>query len=148
MGVRFPSLGTRGLGVGLDLPWGGACGFTSDAARGDLLAPRVRSFLVENAPGWSHAFFSWQPRDRAPPRLADYRAAWDTLAGALPSDLPRALHHTVLNLGALGPYRRHEIFEFTNALCERYGMRWINEDVGFWSLAGRPLPYPLPPLLD
>ena len=45
--------------------------------------------------------------------------------------------------------RLAELVDFTNALCARYGIGWINEDVGFWSLSGRPLsPYPLPPLLD
>jgi uncharacterized protein (UPF0276 family) len=141
--VRFPALG-RGLGVGLDLPWNGTTGFGA----GDVLAPPVRSFLRASAASWSHAFFSWQPRDRAPPLVADYAAAWDDLVAALPEDLPRALHHTSLNLGAMGRYRRTDVLDFTSALCERYDLRWINEDVGLWSLAGRPLPYPLPPILD
>jgi uncharacterized protein (UPF0276 family) len=141
--MRFPRLERRGLGVGLDLPWDAATGFGADA-----LAAPVRSFLQASAASWSHAFFSWQPRDRATPVLSDYAPAWDDLAAALPSDLPWALHHTALNLAALGSYRRAELFDFTNALCERYDLRWINEDVGFWSLAGRPLPYPLPPVLD
>jgi uncharacterized protein len=137
----------RGLGVGLDLPWDGASGFGYDPARGDTLAAPVRAFLRGGAAGWSHAFFSWQPRDRAAPRVEDYRAAWDDLAAALPADLPRALHHTALNLGALGPYRRDELLAFTRELCDRYALAWVNEDVGLWSLAGRPVPYPLPPLL-
>jgi uncharacterized protein (UPF0276 family) len=141
--MRFPRLERRGLGVGLDLPWDGTTGFAAD-----LLAAPVRSFLRGSAASWSHAFFSWQPRDRAAPAVEDYAAAWDDLSAALPPELPRALHHTSLNLAALGSYRRNEIFDFTNALCERYRLRWVNEDVGFWSLAGRPLPYPLPPLLD
>ena len=48
----------------------------------------------------------------------------------------------------MGRYERGDLLDFTNALCERYHLRWINEDVGLWSLAGRPLPYPLPPILD
>ena len=36
---------------------------------------------------------------------------------------------------------------FTAELCARYGLQWVNEDVGFWSLDGRAVPYPLPPLL-
>src|SRR5436190_862187 len=141
--MRFPRLERRGLGVGLDLPWDGTTGFGADA-----LAAPVRSFLRASAASWSHAFFSWQPRDRATPILSDYAPAWDDLAAVLPSELPRALHHTALNLASLGSYRRTELLDFTNALCERYALRWINEDIGFWSLAGRPLPYPLPPVLD
>jgi uncharacterized protein (UPF0276 family) len=142
--TRFPRLERRGLGVGLDLPWGDATGFGG----GDVLAAPVRAYLRANAPDWSHAFFSWQPRDRATPRLADYAPAWDDLVALLPAALPRALHHTALNLGALGRYPRGALLDFTNALVERYELRWVNEDVGLWSLAGRPLPYPLPPILD
>jgi uncharacterized protein (UPF0276 family) len=124
-------------------------GFTSDPDRGGRVAPRVRSFFESFGAGLSHAFFSWQPRDRARIRLLEYAPAWDDLMAALPPDLPRALHQTSLDLASLGgDYRRGEIFDFTNALCERYRIAWINEDVGFWSLAGKPLPYPLPPLLD
>ena len=141
--MRFPRLERRGLGVGLDLPWN-ASGFGG----ADALAAPVRSFLWANAASWSHAFFSFQPRDRAAPTLADYAPAWDDLMAALPPALPRALHQTALNLGAVGGYRRGELLDFTNALCERYQLRWVNEDVGLWSLAGRPLPYPLPPILD
>jgi uncharacterized protein (UPF0276 family) len=147
MSVRFPSLPRRGLGVGLDVPWDARSGFGRDRARGDVLAPPLHSFLRSHAAAWSHAFFSWQPRDRAAPRLADYAAAWDDLCASLPSSLPRGLHHTALNLGSMGAYRRGELLEFTAALCERYDLRWVNEDVGLWSLAGRPLAYPLPPLL-
>jgi uncharacterized protein (UPF0276 family) len=145
--IRFPAHGRRGIGVGLDLPWNGATGFGHDPIRGDALVERVRSFLQAHAQSWSHAFFSWQPRDRAPPRLEDYLGAWSDLRAALPMELPVALHHTALNLGALGSYRRGELCDFTNALCERCRLQWVNEDLGLWSLAGRPLPYPLPPLL-
>jgi uncharacterized protein (UPF0276 family) len=146
MPVRFPSLPRRGLGVGLDLPWDATIGF-APTADGDALAAATHTLLAREAPGWSHAFFSWQPRDRAPPRLDDYRRAWDSLAAALPAQLPLALHHTALNLGALGDYPRRDLLAFTRALCARYRLRWVNEDVGLWSLAGRPVPYPLPPLL-
>ncbi len=142
--IRFPRLERRGLGVGLDLPWNDVTGF----AGGDVLAAPVRSFLRASAASWSLAFFSWQPRDRSSPSLASYAPAWDDLVSVLPPDLPRALHHTALNLGALGDYRRGALLEFTSALVERYELRWVNEDVGLWSLAGRPLPYPLPPILD
>ena len=56
-------------------------------------------------------------------------------AGSLP---------TGRNLGALEDYPRAAICEFTNALARRYDLRWVNEDLGLWSLNGRPLPYPLP----
>ena len=60
------------------------------------------------------------------------------------------MHHTALNLASLDrdDRRRAELFDFTNELCARYHLAWINEDLGFWSVAGRPVPYPLPPVLD
>jgi uncharacterized protein (UPF0276 family) len=144
--VRFPGLSGRGLGVGLDLPWDGRRGFACGPG-GDGVAPALRAFLRAHASRWSHAFFSWQPRDRAPAHLPDYRAAWDDLSDTLPAQLPRGLHHTALNLGGLGADARGPLLAFTSALCGQYRLGWVNEDVGMWSLAGRPLPYPLPPLL-
>jgi len=148
-GIRFPDVpGRLGLGVGLDMPWGGPVGFVPDPARGsDGLAPRVRRFLADPGARWSHAFFSWQPRARARLRLDDYVPAWDDLFAHVPAGTVRALHHTALNLGTLAPYGRAALLDFTNALCERYHLRWVNEDLGLWSLAGKPLPYPLPPFL-
>jgi uncharacterized protein (UPF0276 family) len=149
--ARFP-LARRSLGMGLDLPWGAPVGFAADGqGRGrDGASPRLRAFARAQAPALGHVFFSFQPRDRGRLRAADYEAAWGDLCALLPPALPRALHHTALNLASPeAPGRgRGELYEFTNALCERHRLRWINEDVGFWSLGGRPLPYPLPPVLD
>ena len=147
-GVRFPALAGRGLGLGMDLRWADPAGFQTGPAGDDGIAPALRTFLRAQAPGFAHAFFSWQPRDRGRLRLADYAPAWDQLVSVLPPALPRALHHTALNLAALASAPGASLLDFTNALCERYRLLWINEDVGFWSLAGRPVPYPLPPILD
>jgi uncharacterized protein (UPF0276 family) len=138
----------RSFGVGLDLRWGDAAGFVVDPSGADALAPALRTFLAGAAPTFAHAFFSWQPRDRARLRLADYAPAWDALAASLPAGLPVGLHHTALNLATCSPAARGPLLDFTNALCERYDLAWINEDVGLWSLGGRPVPYPLPPPLD
>ncbi|MFO0600983.1 MAG: DUF692 family protein [Myxococcaceae bacterium] len=146
MSVRFPAVARRGLGAGLDLPWDGVTGF-GPTAHGDGLAPPLATFLSRHPGQWAHAFFSWQPRDRSPPRLEDYAPAWDQLVAALPANRPFALHHTALNLASLAPYERGGLLAFTRALCERYALQWVNEDVGFWSLDGRAVPYPLPPLL-
>ena len=146
MSVRFPAFQTRGLGAGLDLPWDGITGFGS-SPEGDALAAGTRAFLQRHAGDFSHLFFSWQPRDRAAPRLEDYAPSWDALFSLVPRETPRALHHTALNLASLIPCDRGAMLAFTAGLCERYGLRWVNEDVGFWSLDGRAVPYPLPPLL-
>ena len=128
------------------MPWG-PDGFIHDLQRGDVVAPHVQRFLAEELGGSSHVFFSWQPRDRARPTIADYTSAWDQLWATAPDSAARALHHTALNLGAVDGYQRGALFEFTNALVDRYRLQWINEDLGLWSLAGKPLPYPLPPYL-
>ena len=148
MKARFPEVRQRlGLGVGLDLPWGAPIGFTHDPVRGDVVTDRVVHFLQRYQSAFSYVFVSWQPRDRNALSIADYAAAYDDLVSRIPAFDARALHQTTFNLGALEPYRRDTIVAFTNALIERYGFRWVNEDLGLWSIHGRPLPYPLPPYL-
>jgi uncharacterized protein len=136
----------RQLGVGLDLSWGK--GFVFDAARGDVASPSVLAFLDRYAERFGHLFISWQPRDRGELAAADYFAAYDDLFRHLGTRYPvRALHHTALNLGAIEPYDRGALLELTRALIERYDFAWVNEDLGLWSIHGKPLPYPLPPYL-
>lgn len=53
----------------------------------------------------------------------------------------------MLNTGRPEDYTKKAVAEFTNRMVERYGFRWIIEDLGIWSLAGRSLPYPMPPVL-
>ena len=119
-----------------------------DPIRGDHVADRVVAYLTQHAADFSHLFVSWQPRDRGRLDARAYFAAYDDLFARIGDRYPiRALHHTALNLGALEPYDRAELFRFTNALVERYRFAWINEDLGLWSIHGKPLPYPLPPYL-
>ena len=146
---RFPAAPDRlQLGVGLDLSFGAARGWRYDVARGDRLADETRAFLDRHASCFGHLFVSWQPRDRGALRGEDYFAMFDDLYLPLGKRYPtRALHHTALNLCALEPYDRTELLAFTNALIDRYGFSWVNEDLGVWSLHGHSLPYPLPPYL-
>lgn len=139
-----------GLGVGLDLPWGAPIGFERDPADprgGDRVTPNVLRYLEANRDTFAYLFVSWQPKSRSRLRLDDYAPAYDQLFAAAPPFALRALHHTALNLGAMEPYDRAGLIAFTNALVARYGFAWVNEDLGLWSLRGRPLPYPLPPWL-
>lgn len=129
-----------GLGVGIDLPWKGPYGIVDGR-----VAPRTRRFLERYAARFSYLFVSWQPRDRATPRAEDYFDVFDALFDGLPY-AARALHQTALNL-ASPTYDRRSIIALTNGLVERYGLRWVNEDLGLWSVRGRPLPYPQPPPL-
>lgn len=143
----FPAHARRTFGVGLDLPWGAAIGFVEDPVRGERVADRVGQFLARHADVFGAMFVSWQPRERSRPRVAAYGRAWDDVWRRAPAGAARALHHTMLNLGAIERYPRGALLEFTDALCARYGLGWVNEDLGLWSLHGRPLPYPLPPYL-
>jgi uncharacterized protein (UPF0276 family) len=145
----LPSLPRLDLGVGLDLRWGSAPGFVWDAVRGhDVISEGVEAFLERHAADFGHLFVSWQPRDRGVLDARDYFPAYDALFERMGARYPTlALHHTALNLGALEPYDRGDIFELTNELIARYGFAWVNEDLGLWSLHGKPLPYPLPPYL-
>ncbi len=134
-----------GLGVGLDLPWGGT-GFDREAARGGDLAPAALAYLIKMADAFTHLFVSWQPLDRGALKPEAYYPAFDRLFDALGARYPvRALHHTALNLGSLERYDRSPLLALTNALVARYDFQWVNEDLGLWSLNGKSLPYPLPP---
>jgi uncharacterized protein (UPF0276 family) len=145
---RLPPVpGPPRLGVGFDLPWGAAIGFAFDPRRGDVVTEGVVRFLAHHAGDFSHLFVSWQPRSRSRLDAREYFAAYDDLFARIPPFAVRALHQTAFNLGALEPYERGRIVDFTEALAERYGLSWVNEDLGLWSIHGRPLPYPLPPYL-
>ena len=137
--------GRLAVGVGLDLAWGGPVGFRRDP-RGDTASPRLARFAEMHSGELSHLFVSWQPRGRGELCVEDYYPAWDDLFARVTTPV-RALHHTALNLGTMESYDRGKIFALTNALVERYRFAWINEDLGLWSIGGKPLPYPMPPLL-
>ncbi len=146
--MRLPAVppGVR-LGVGLDLPWGEPIGFDLDPTRGEVVADGVIRFLAAHAGRFSQLFVSWQPRGRNRLDAREYFAAFDDLFARAPPFPVRALHQTALNLGALEPYDRGPIVALTNALAERHGLAWVNEDLGLWSIHGHRLPYPLPPYL-
>lgn len=146
--ARWPAVpaGVR-LGVGLDLPWGAPIGFTFDPGRGEVVQDRVARFLAAHAGRFAHLFVSWQPRGRNRLAAEEYFPAFDDLFARCPPGLTRALHQTAFNLGALERYDRTALVDLSNALAERYDLRWVNEDLGLWSIHGRRLPYPLPPYL-
>jgi uncharacterized protein (UPF0276 family) len=145
---RRPNARRRlGLGIGLDLAWGSPAGFEFEPGRGDALAERVVRFLWGHAEAIWYLFLSFQPRGRNRLDVRDYTGVFDDAFARIPKLRHRALHQTTFNLGALEPYDRDGIIDFTNALIERYNFLWVNEDLGLWSIHGRPLPYPLPPYL-
>jgi uncharacterized protein (UPF0276 family) len=126
----------------MDLPWGAAVGF--DPKRGSV-TPRVENFLRERIDDFRYLFFAFQPRGAAALATEHYASAYQKLRDLLPPTLPWAFHHTMLNLGAVQDYDRTTVYEFTNVLIERFGFRWVVEDIGIWSIGGLPLPYPQPP---
>jgi uncharacterized protein (UPF0276 family) len=145
MAIRFPQIQKKlGLGVGLDMPWGDHFGFDVKT-----LEPtqRVLNFLSNYEKDFNYGFLSCHPKDRADLKSDDYFSAFDKFFSCTPQFKARALHHTFLNLGTLEDYDRTSISQFTNKLVRKFNIQWINEDLGLWSLKGKTLPYPLPPLL-
>ncbi len=133
------------MGVGLDMPWGGSTGFEQKECR-CAPTPNVAKFFKRYHSDFSYYFFSFQPKNKNHLRAEEYFEAYDALVAVEPSSV-RAFHHTRLNLGALEPYRKDDIIEFTNEMIRRYDLKWINEDLGIWSVRGHGMPYPLPPFL-
>jgi len=129
-----------GLGVGLDLPWKGPYGIV-----GTRVADRTIRFLQRYAERFAYLFVSWQPPHRGTPRIEDVTGPFDDLFARVPI-AARALHQTALNLAG-ARYDRRAIVALTNELALRYDFLWVNEDLGSWSVRGRPLPYPQPPPL-
>lgn len=135
----------RGLGVGMDMPWGD--GFVTSPGRGDHADDARVRYLQQSDGRFVAMFASWQPRSRQRLDARDYFAAWDDLFARAPRTPLRTLHQTAFNLGALEGYARDALVALTNALIARYGLAWVNEDLGLWSIHGHALPYPLPPYL-
>ncbi|MEQ1505954.1 MAG: DUF692 family multinuclear iron-containing protein [Myxococcota bacterium] len=134
-----------GLGVGFDLPWGSPTGLIRDPA-GDRVGPRLAKFWDRHRGRFAVAFGSWQPRSRGRLDPDAYRDGWDDWwdrAGPLAA---RSLHHTTLNLASPEPRDLGPTLALTEALIARHGLRWVNEDLGLWSIHGHSLPYPLPPI--
>ncbi|MCW2504359.1 MAG: hypothetical protein JWO79_2643 [Actinomycetia bacterium] len=131
-----------GLGVGMDLPWGAPIGF--DPKRGRV-TDRVEKFLKRRVRDYGYLFFAFQPRGASALAVENYVPAYEHLRDLLPPGLPWAFHHTMLNLGTVQEYDRASVYEFTNSLIERFGFRWVVEDIGIWSMGGLSLPYPQPP---
>lgn len=131
------------LGLGLDTPWGSPRGFQTS------VAPALQKFLEKNQEGFEAFFFSFQKNHYGPLRAEDFLTGFTELHRQA-SGFSKVinLHHTMLNLGSLLPYKRDPILKVTNQICEKLPFGWINEDVGIWFLEGKSVPYPLPPVLS
>lgn len=139
-----------GLGVGIDMPWSmDGQGFRFAPSNGDTLSGDLRCFFDRYRTVFDYAFVAFQPKARNVLRAADYFEAYDSFFASAEGHIPRtrAFHQTILNLGSLEPYDPEPIIEFTNELIARYHFSWVLEDLGIWSIRGKPLPYPLPPFL-
>ncbi|MBX2804142.1 MAG: DUF692 domain-containing protein [Myxococcales bacterium] len=133
------------FGIGLDVLWGPQ-GLSAEGRP----APSLVALLEELGPRLDHVFFSLQSPTRGIPALDEVLGPMTELvAAAREAGVPTvALHHTMLNL-ACPPraYDRQGLLEMTRALCDTLDLAWVNEDLGYWSVQGQPLAYPLPPQL-
>ncbi|MFF4086283.1 DUF692 family multinuclear iron-containing protein [Streptomyces nigra] len=134
----------RGLGAGMDLPWGAPIGFDPDDPGPN---ERVRNFLARHGGDYAYYAFAFQPRGPVPLHAGHYVEPYRRLMAQLPAGTPVALHQTMLNLGTVEPYDRGPVYDFTNELHRHFDWQWVVEDLGMWSLGGIPMPYPLPPYL-
>jgi len=145
MAIKFPDIKEKlGLGVGFDLPWGDSFGFDLET---NSPTQRVHRFLKRHREDFNYGFLSCHPKGRGQLEPHDYFEGFENFFSSAPNLEVRALHHTFLNLGAMEDYKKDEIIQFTNALVRRFDLKWINEDLGIWSINGKTLPYPLPPVL-
>jgi uncharacterized protein len=137
-----------GLGVGLDMQWGISNGFEYDTnLKSWDVATATKNFFSKYNKNFSYGFASLQPMPGCGMESSYYIPELGKYYRLLSSDSVRSLHHTFLNLGSLESYDKTKLFEFTNKVCDELNIQWINEDVGIWSINGKSLPYPLPPVL-
>jgi uncharacterized protein (UPF0276 family) len=146
--IRFPKVTSRvGLGLGLDLPWSEGIGFTRRNRAPDGLTAKTSRFLERHA-GFANALFiAFQPKNRNVLDLADYQDAYDDVFFRFGRGKVLGFHQTILNLGTPDSYDRSRVFRFTNDVIRRYGINWVVEDLGLWSVAGKAVPFPLPPFM-
>ncbi|MFC4075894.1 multinuclear nonheme iron-dependent oxidase [Salinithrix halophila] len=146
--IRFPDVKEKlGLGMGMDLPWGGDIGFMRDGSRGDTITPKMHSFFSKYREEFTYLFLAFQPKNRNVLRAEEYFQAYDSLFKEVPHLKCRAFHQTILNMGSMETYEKDEIIRFTNQLIDRYEFKWIVEDLGLWSIGGKTVPFPLPPYM-
>ncbi len=140
------------FGMGMDLMWNSPNGFMP-TINNFALSPSLKKFLKKNAVHFDHLFFSLQPRDYDlilnPKRIYEYFKNYDEFLEMTPALKDNiSLHHTFLNMGSMEYYPREKVAELTNILIDHYKLKWVNEDLGIWSIKGKNLPYPLPPVLN
>lgn len=137
-----------GLGVGLDMTWGNNNGYVfNEQSQSWGVAPATQKFFEEYADEFSYSFSSLQPMPGCGMSANQYLSAFRKFFDLSNRESLKSLHHTFLNLGTLETYCKRELFDFTNTLLDELNISWLNEDVGIWSIRGKSLPYPLPPIL-
>ncbi|MCB9060156.1 MAG: DUF692 family protein [Halobacteriovoraceae bacterium] len=143
---NFPNFTSTKMGLGIDLTWGTEKGFITKDGQ-DEVGEGLRAFLQKNINQYDHFFFSFQPKNYSQLDPSDYIQVYKKLLQLIPKNMPVGLHHTMLNMAGDELYPKQQIVDFTNILIHELGLKWVNEDLGIWSLNGKSLPYPLPPIL-
>ncbi len=146
--IRFPQVEEKlGLGLGMDLPWDEEMGFVRRVEGKDTISEKMVKFFNQYHGQFNYLFIAYQPKNRNRLNAQEYFEAYDALFAAVPNLKARAFHQTILNMGAMEEYDKSLIIQFTNQLIERYDLKWIVEDLGLWSVGGKTVPFPLPPLM-
>lgn len=120
MTVTSGTVTRLGLGLVMDMPWGG--GSLGSRGVGSWKRPaegtfrRACAFLRRHGHDFAYVCPSFQPRSRAAVRVVDYAPAYDRFYEELPAGTVRSFHQTELNMGSPERYDRGPAIEFTNEL--------------------------------
>ncbi len=145
MAINFPNISRKlKLGVGLDMPWGDSFGFD---IKENKPTAKVLSFIDNYKTDFGYGFISCHPKNREQLNAEQYFPAFKEFFHRAQHFEARSLHHTFLNLASMETYHKEKIYQFTNELIKALDLKWINEDLGIWSMKGKTLPYPVAPYL-
>lgn len=145
LNFRTPNhYGKMGLGLGIDIKWGDKTGFNEN--QDSYLSNDLKNFIKKYKKYFNYAFISFQPKNKNKLSSLEYVNAYKEFFNLFDNIKYRSMHHTMLNLGTIENYYKNKIIDFTNELIESLNLQWINEDVGIWSIKGKSIPYPLPPI--
>jgi uncharacterized protein (UPF0276 family) len=137
------------LGLGFDLHWGSPYGLQLDRqSKRASLAPPVAQYLDSQRGRVASAFVALQLPEIGELREDAVMPYVREFFSRLQPTRRRGLHHTLLNLCSTSRYDRQRIIAFTNRLIAELNLDWVVEDLGIWSIGGKLMPYPLPPILD
>lgn len=136
--------GKIGLGLGIDFKWGKKIELKVNYDK--YLTEDLRNFILKYKSYFDHIFLSFQAKNKNKLSSKEYIKTYKEIFSLFDNVKYRSLHHTMLNLGTTENYYKNNLIDFTNELIDSLNLQWIHEDVGIWSIGGKSIPHPLPPI--